>query len=255
MHESARSCDSGKENLTGIYSIKNLINNKVYIGQSTQLEKRLSWHRQALNRNDHHNKHLQNSWNKYGSESFVFNIVCECSENELDGLEKYYIDLYHSTDIRFGYNEESGGCINKHHSERTKKKISEKTAGENNPMYGVHLTMPDDQRKKMSERMSGDKNPFYGKHHDEATRKKMSEKKKGIKWPIEVILSKGQNKRVRCLNNGMVFEALSLAAQWAGDTAPESISRVCYHKQKTAGTHPETGERLRWEFVELSHAA
>lgn len=198
--------------MTGIYSITNIINKKVYIGQSTQLEKRLSWHGQALNRRDHHNKHLQNSWNKYGSESFDFKVVCECSEDELDDLERYYIDFYHSTDIKYGYNEETGGCVNKHHSERSKKKISEKVSGEHNPMYGIHLTLSNERRKKISERTKGTKNPFYGKHHDEATRKKMSEKKKGMKWPIEVILSKGQNKRVRCINNGMEFDALSLAA-------------------------------------------
>ena len=53
----------------------------------------------------------------------------------------------------------------------------------------------------------------------------------------------------------MEFEALSLAAKWANGTAPESISRVCQHKQKTAGVDPDTGERLKWEFIELSHTA
>ena len=122
-------------------------------------------------------------------------------------------------------------------------------------MYGVHLKMTDEQRKRHSERNTGINNGFYGKHHTDEARRRMSQAKKGMKWSVDVILSKGQNKRVRCINNGKEFDALSFAAQWTGNTAPESISRVCYGKQHTAGTDPETGERLKWEFIDPSHTA
>lgn len=241
--------------MIGIYCIKNQVNDKKYIGQSIHLAERLSWHRQALNRGDHHNKHLQNAWNKYGENSFEFDVVCECDEDQLDEYERNYIHENKTTDERYGYNEESGGNKHKHLSERTKAKISAKTKGVNNPMYGVHLVVTDETRQKLSDAQSGTNNGFYGKHHTEESKRRMSEAKRGRKVSIDIILKKGQNKKVRCLNNAMEFDTLSFAAQWAEDTAPESISRVCYGKQHTAGTDPVTGERLKWEFIELSHTA
>ena len=49
----------------------------------------------------------------------------------------------------------------KHHTEETKKKISEAQKGENNHMYGKHHT--EETKKKMSEARKGEKHPMYGK--------------------------------------------------------------------------------------------
>lgn len=51
--------------LCGVYCIKNIKNNKLYIGSTTvQFVKRLNLHVWELNSNKHKNKYLQNSWNK-----------------------------------------------------------------------------------------------------------------------------------------------------------------------------------------------
>lgn len=49
--------------------------------------------------------------------------------------------------------------------------------GEKSHMYGKHHS--DETKKKISEAHKGEKNPFYGKSHSEKTRRKMSEAKKG----------------------------------------------------------------------------
>ena len=69
--------------MIGIYKIENIVNDKVYIGQSVNIESRWQQHINALENNSHVNKHLQSSWNKYGSESFVFVVLEECEENKL----------------------------------------------------------------------------------------------------------------------------------------------------------------------------
>ena len=63
--------------------------------------------------------------------------------------------------------------LGKHHSEETRKKISEANKGK-------HLS--EETRKKMSEALNGENHPFFGKHHSEDTRKKMSEALKSKYW-------------------------------------------------------------------------
>ena len=54
----------------GIYMIRNLSNNKVYIGQSTNINRRWNDHKMKLKNNIHYNEHLQKSYNKYGEKFF-----------------------------------------------------------------------------------------------------------------------------------------------------------------------------------------
>ena len=65
----------------------------------------------------------------------------------------------------------------KHHSDETRRKISEAKTGEKNPFYGKHHS--EEVRKKMSESHKSKNHPMYGKHHSEDTRRKMSESLKG----------------------------------------------------------------------------
>lgn len=65
------------ENLkqSGIYMILNTKNMKSYIGSSINLRKRKAEHFCQLRKGKHYNKHLQNAFNKYKEENFVFIII------------------------------------------------------------------------------------------------------------------------------------------------------------------------------------
>lgn len=128
-----------KEKICGIYCIENLVNGKKYIGQSVDVASRFRGHKSELNRNLHKNGHLQNAWNQYKEENFDLSIIIKCEKDELDSLEKYYIDLFNSNTHKNGYNIEYGGNSKKIVPQSTKDKISKNHAdvsGENNPFYG-----------------------------------------------------------------------------------------------------------------------
>jgi len=65
----------------GIYRILNLINNKVYIGSSIDIERMLKQHKNDLNKNKHWNKSLQEDWNLYGYNYFKLEAIEYCSSD------------------------------------------------------------------------------------------------------------------------------------------------------------------------------
>ena len=97
--------------MIGIYKIENLINGKVYIGQSINIKERWNEHKLINSRasKDALKKQkypLYLAFQKYGLENFSFEVLEECPREQLNEKEKYYIDLYSSYD--YGYNSTRG---------------------------------------------------------------------------------------------------------------------------------------------------
>lgn len=78
--------------ISGVYEIRNIKNGHCYIGSSVSIKSRWNEHRRKLRENKHHNKHLQNAWNKYGENIFVFHIIETCERQETIEREQYYLD-------------------------------------------------------------------------------------------------------------------------------------------------------------------
>lgn len=124
----------------GIYCIRNIINKKQYIGQTTNLKKRKKTHINALKNKKHRNEHLQNSFNKYGKENFIFIILEEnIPEDMLDAFERFYISTWDTMNPKRGYNKESGGNALKYFSKESREKMSKAQSGENNAGYRFDL--------------------------------------------------------------------------------------------------------------------
>lgn len=91
----------------GIYKITNLITNECYVGQSVDIYKRWSDHCKAgLGIDTPVGNKLYKSIQEYGLQNFSFELLCQCSKEELDEKERYFIDLYQA-DV-FGYNSTKG---------------------------------------------------------------------------------------------------------------------------------------------------
>lgn len=104
-------------NKTYIYLYTNKINNKKYIGQTNNVERRKREHKSnAFNEKSvNYNAILHKAFRKYGYENFDFEILEEIENNDsnyIDEREQYWIDFYKTLITEFGYNILEGGRSN-----------------------------------------------------------------------------------------------------------------------------------------------
>jgi predicted GIY-YIG superfamily endonuclease len=161
-------------NKTGIYAIVNKVDGKAYVGSSENIRRRWVAHRSTLKNNKHHSQYLQNAWNKYGKESFVFVILSECRSSELVSEEQRYIDTWKPE-----YNicpvagkTTTGRFV----SYENRKKSSERMMGNKNGIGSIHV-YTEDIIDNMSKAHKGNK-------HDEETKQKISQALKGKPSPL-----------------------------------------------------------------------
>ena len=98
----------GIEDKPGIYKITNLDSGKCYIGKSTNVKKRIADHfkssigiKTIADQAVHHEIWKTGFWN------WTIEIIIYCEKEQLNELEKYYIDFFKSNS--FGYNKTGGG--------------------------------------------------------------------------------------------------------------------------------------------------
>ena len=229
-----------------VYAHRNKLNNKVYIGITSQLL-RERWR----NGNGYKgSRHFCSAIKKYGWDNFSHEVLFEnLTKDEACEKEIEMIQLYESTNPDYGYNISKGGdkvMSGYHISEETKQKIREahlgrkatpeakrrisesrkgllagkrhlmygKRGGEV-PMYGKHHTQ--EAKRKMSKKHTGkhvgEKNQMYGKHH---TKESIFKNRK----------NQPNRKAVICLNTQETFLSVMEASRvlniWRG-----SITKVC----------------------------
>lgn len=97
--------------MTGIYKITNLLNNKIYIGQSVNIKERWKNHVRFSqdSKNPLYNNSLYKEIREYGSENFELTVIEECEKDDLNQRERYWINFYDSTNPEIGYNLCLGG--------------------------------------------------------------------------------------------------------------------------------------------------
>lgn len=142
--------------MQGVYQIKNIVDGKIYVGSSIDIQRRFKEHRDGLSRGIHPNNHLQNAWNMYGESSFEFSVLEEVFDSDiLRSREKYYIDLLDCTNRNVGYNFLD------------------------NPNIGFGVSASAEVRKKISVACSGEKNGNYGRKPTEEELKRIRENRWG----------------------------------------------------------------------------
>ena len=222
-----------------------MVNGKVYIGQSKNVNKRKNKHFTLLRHNKHNNKHLQSAWNKYFEKNFVFEIIESFESYDPDIInerEIFWIKYYNSFNKDFGYNNTSGGdgIKNYKHTEEAKKKISEaskkqKLSKEHKEALLKSITgrkKSEEELKKLSNAAKGRKISEWHKEQlrkgreaykiTDEVRKKISDSRKGFK------MSEEQKQKLSRINKGKPSNNKKLS-----DEDIENIKQI-FEKDKKA---------------------
>lgn len=108
-----------------IYIFRNLINEKVYVGQTYNPTQRKAGHLCAM-QNPSNDYLLPRAMRKHGYENFRFEIIEECTDELVNEREKFWIAHYDSTNRDKGYNLSKGGQT---HSQESRRKLSQALKG------------------------------------------------------------------------------------------------------------------------------
>lgn len=252
-----------------VYIHKNKINNKVYIGQTHQLP----YQRWGKNGNGYKTSpHFYHAIQKYGWNNFQHIIVKDhLTAEEADKLEMKLIQQYNSIDNDYGYNMRLGGEHGFYYTEEQKKQLSSllkknshnhKNARkvrckETNDIFG---TVADAQRWANTshifdvlagKRQYAGRNPITGDRLSWEYALQDSKITIICKEKIDSPFPKLENGiiKVVCVNTGMEFFSMKQAANWCGLKDTSNIGRCCKGLRETAGTHPQTKERLKWKYA------
>lgn len=109
-----------------IYRATNLVNNKIYIGQTkNSLQERIKIHVKE-SKNENTKRPFLLSIKKHGIDNFLFEEIDRAdSFDELDEKEINWIKFYNSTNKKIGYNILGGGQFNRIGTNEFGKRISE----------------------------------------------------------------------------------------------------------------------------------
>jgi len=260
-----------------IYKIENILNNKIYIGQTIQefnkrydyggidSERVYNYYKSHKEQGYYYNRHLLSAMTKQGYANFITTKILDMafSQEELDIKEKCWISIHDS--INNGYNMNEGGGTGSPSIE-TKIRMSINNKGEGNPNYGkIHS---EETRLRMKENHWSKKgyeswnkglnktlNPLFGTHYSEETKKKMSDSQKGkiISQETKKKISEGRvgkdnpyAKKVICITTGKEFDTVRDGAIFYNCDG-SCITKCCKGIRGTCGKL-EDGILLKWMY-------
>lgn len=228
--------------MVGVYGYRNILTNQWYIGQSVDIERRHNQHIKYTGGTKEFDKILRDNIN-----DFEFVILKECSIDELNDYEKYYIKLYNANIT--GYNKTKGGkghpdtyVCSDHHREALKKSWTEERK----------IIASITQRIVQLNYYQTDAGKLKSKHHSEVL--------KGIKWTKEQIeqrakarigraVSATTRKKISEKNKGRKFteEQLKRLSESHKGIAPGNKGKPCSEEQKRQISLKLKGRKLSEE--------
>lgn len=204
-----------------VYAHVNKINGKMYIGQTKSVQDR--WVPSGY----YHCVKFYRAIQKYGWENFEHIILADnLTQEEANIQESYYIEKYNT--IETGYNLSGGGNNKVRLDESSRKKLSDKSYA---------LWQQDEFKNKQHDARISYWNSPAG-----------LERKEKLAHAVESIEGFYRTTKIRCITTNQIFNSIKEAQECFGIKHHSGIVNCCRGKRKSAGRHPDTGEKLQWEY-------
>ena len=227
--------------MTGIYLVTNKVNGHQYVGQSVDIKRR--WIEHTCPSSISNNRTINKAYRKYGKENFVYEVLEECAESELDEREIYWIEK-----LRPVYNMTKGGVgvTGHHHTEEVKRILAIKAKKqwdslsdkEKNERLTNNLKGPQKGHQVSKETKEILRKKQLGKKLSEETKRKISESNKGKND------NKSHLKTLIALNDEGVITGVFFGVRFAGEffgIDPSCITGVLKGRRKHAA-------HRHWEY-------
>jgi group I intron endonuclease len=208
---------------SGIYKIRCLVNEKIYVGSAVVIGLRWRGHLASLTKGNHHSSHLQRAWDKYGPSFFSWEVI-EFVEQKADLIrrEQSWMNHYQCCDSERGYNRSptAGSQLGLKFPQEALIKASKRMTGKK---------LPDEWRQAISKGLTG---RIRSKEEREATRKG----KTGVKLTEahRKALSEGQRRGYRNHPRSQAARDKLSKALAGKQKSPEHIAKMAAkHRRMT----------------------
>lgn len=183
-------------NKSGVYIIKNILNNNFYIGSSKNIATRWYHHTRNAIQGSTKSPYLYSAMRKYGIDNFQCTPLIFCEIDELERYEQYFLDRYVTLDECYNVSKDVNAPMRRASME-TRKKLSEAISKsmKGKPAWNKGIPRTDEEkaiigeatRKAMKQRDNSCSEvtkqllseKLKGRKFSEETRRKMSEARRG----------------------------------------------------------------------------
>lgn len=185
---------------SGVYSITNKVNGKLYVGGAVCLSSRWNRHLHDLRRGQHHSGKLQHAWGKYGESAFEHRVILICAKEHVNYYEQRALEVLDAQARGYNILGHAGSSLGYRHTPETKHKLKALMLARA-PTYGIPCSdekkrkigdanrgrvASEQTRKKLSIARQG-KTPSKGMRHTEEAKARMSAMRKGVKRSPEAV--------------------------------------------------------------------
>lgn len=253
---------------SGVYVIRNQVNQKVYVGSAVDIGQRWRTHQKKLKAGSHPNRHLQSSWNKYSSASFVFSVLERVEDKSLlIACEQKWMDELSASNPRYGYNkrivaESNLGLIA---SQETREKLSRSLKGHRGT---VGRKQPPEEIERRRQKLIGRKREKPAKPWSQESRDKLSRSLRGKKHDWHQVLSETTKQKIsRSLKarkgktydgfispDGICYEHIENLKEFCADHGLKWGSMIALDKRQIASSLGWTRIDAQPATVQLSRA-
>lgn len=239
-----------------IYKIINLVNDKFYVGSTTNKKVRFREHRKQLRGNRHHCKHLQAAWNKYGEEKFTFVVVEEVPiEQNLAQAEDKWLQEHYGKPYCYNSGAAAvapwrgkygpshfnfGHVMNEGQKQQISASLKQFYAQDyfNHPRVGKTHSEETRQRIRQA-KLANPTRAWQGKVRDDETRKKIGDAQRGKPKSPRMLTEEGRAKV-------MAAAAAGRYSHWQGRQHTEEAKQKM---RKRIRAHPPTGESIEYDSL------